>query len=469
MLFTSPAFLFLFLPLSLIFYLLFGKKRRRLCLLIICVIYHFLQNLMHPLNMLFLPGLIVYTYFIGKLLTRKKSRLLCVLLCLLPCLFLAALRIPAYHGVSGFVYPTGFTVATLSAVSCLITFFRGEERASGDLLSVTAYLAFFPIMIVGPLIRYPDFLRLTSEENIEFDLKNVASGARLFMTGFIKRIAVGAVLFENFHLFITLSENVPNIIFGLFLMVLIYFAVFFIISGYNDMAVGLCRLYGLTLYEKSFGPFHAYTPDSYSFQLFGSLKPWIDDYLVKPLTASGRHSRNYELLLGSCLQATLILLLVRSTPRSLLLLLPLFVLNYLFRRFSLEDKLRQSSGLRFVFSLIAIPLFALIWMYLILDNPSEIFAYIGGITHDNTEYRTNLVLSTFSGLKYLFVLLVAALTVWWRQTEGQMMVIRSPQKKDAVLFSVSTGFLLLFFLFTVVFFLPQYSVYDTRPFLYLFE
>ena len=174
-------------------------------------------------------------------------------------------------------------------------------------------------------------------------------------------------------------------------------------------------------------------------------------------------------MLGSCLQATLILLLVRSTPRSLLLLLPLFVLNYLFRRFSLEDKLRQSSGLRFVFSLIAIPLFALIWMYLILDNPSEIFAYIGGITHDNTEYRTNLVLSTFSGLKYLFVLLVAALTVWWRQTEGQMMVIRSPQKKDAVLFSVSTGFLLLFFLFTVVFFLPQYSVYDTRPFLYLFE
>ena len=79
------------------------------------------------------------------------------------------------------------------------------------------------------------------------------------------------------------------------------------------------------------------------------------------------------------------------------------------------------------------------------------------------------MLSTFSGLKYLFVLLVAALTVWWRQTEGQMMVIRSPQKKDAVLFSVSTGFLLLFFLFTVVFFLPQYSVYDTRPFLYLFE
>lgn len=65
-----------------------------------------------------------------------------MLLCLLPCLFLAALRIPAYHGVSGFVYPTGFTVATLSAVSCLITFFRGEERASGDLLSLTAYLAF---------------------------------------------------------------------------------------------------------------------------------------------------------------------------------------------------------------------------------------------------------------------------------------------------------------------------------------
>ena len=85
--------------------------------------------------MLFLPGLIVYTYFIGKLLTRKKSRLLCVLLCLLPCLFLAALRIPAYHGVSGFVYPTGFTVATLSAVSCLITFFRGEERASAYRLS----------------------------------------------------------------------------------------------------------------------------------------------------------------------------------------------------------------------------------------------------------------------------------------------------------------------------------------------
>ena len=65
MLFTAPAFMFVFLPLSVIFCVLFGKNRRHLCLTIVGIAYYILFNMKSPESMIWLPLLILYSYFIS--------------------------------------------------------------------------------------------------------------------------------------------------------------------------------------------------------------------------------------------------------------------------------------------------------------------------------------------------------------------------------------------------------------------
>ena len=80
MLFTSPAFMFMFLPMATVFYMFFSKRRKKLCLGIICVMYHILLNASSPQNLLWLPLLAVYAFSAGELCALKKKRAIAIIL-----------------------------------------------------------------------------------------------------------------------------------------------------------------------------------------------------------------------------------------------------------------------------------------------------------------------------------------------------------------------------------------------------
>ena len=117
MLFTAPAFVFLFLPLSLFFYLLFGKNNKKRCLLIICGLYHVFLNMAHPLNLIWLPLIAIYAFFAQKTVQMCRRRWLTVILCAVPILWLVMVRGMVYLGIDGFKYPVGITVPVLASVS----------------------------------------------------------------------------------------------------------------------------------------------------------------------------------------------------------------------------------------------------------------------------------------------------------------------------------------------------------------
>ena len=73
MMITAPAFLFAFLPFSVIFCVLFGKNRKKLCLSIVCAVYYVLFNMHAPINMLWLPLLIAFSYFAARAVSGKKK------------------------------------------------------------------------------------------------------------------------------------------------------------------------------------------------------------------------------------------------------------------------------------------------------------------------------------------------------------------------------------------------------------
>ena len=107
MLFTTPIFLFLFLPVIILFYAVVGKTRKRLCILVYSVVFHLLFNLNHPLNLLYLAVLIIYSFFAGMAAKKFRS---------LPTAF-AAPPLPALSrrliclSPDNFIYPIGITLS----------------------------------------------------------------------------------------------------------------------------------------------------------------------------------------------------------------------------------------------------------------------------------------------------------------------------------------------------------------------
>ncbi len=471
MLFTSPIFMFLLLPISMCIYALVGKKRRRICLTVIFIVFHILLNLRTPLNMLYLPCLIAYSYLAAKLLRIKKSAFFCVCLCVAPYIALFFVRGIAYFGEGNFIYPVGFTVATLFSTSYIITQYRQKRGDLGSIFDLARYILFFPVMIVGPIIRYEDFLRISDEENICFDRTNVASGVRLFCIGVIKRVAVGAVLYEMYDVFFGLFYDTPNPLVTVFILVTVYFATFFTVAGYIDIGVGLARMYGLSFETYVVAdPFRASTFTVYFGNLFTGLSLWIDDYLINPIISrSGENKKRLSGLIRAVCYGAVSILFIRSTPSMIALCVPVVIFFYMAFRFRLDERLASRTGLRTLMTLVTMLAVAIVWVFIILGDPKLVVGYLEDMTGEGSEYKVDQILSTFSSMKYLFVMIIAGLTMWVSRIEAYM---RAPELSKQKVYSaaqyISFLLILVIFSFTVVFFMPQFEIYDLVPFSHLF-
>jgi len=112
---------------------------------------------------------------------------------------------------------------------------------------------------------------------------------------------------------------------------------------------------------------------------------------------------------------------------------------------------------------------AAVWVFIILGDPRLIVNYIGDMTGENSEYRMDQILSIFSGMKYIFVMIIAGLSMWVSRIEAYMRAPELSEKKAYPMTQyISFLLILVMFSFTVVFFLPQFEIYDYIPFLYLF-
>ena len=470
MLFTSPVFMFVFLPASICLYALLGNRWRRQALAAISFCFFLLLNISAPLNLLYIAGLIAYSYVSASFLRRYRKAWLCAATCVLPYIVWFTVRMIAYFN-EGFAYPIGLTVSVIFSTSYIVTQYRSREKAVGNLLDLALYISFFPVIIVGPLIRFTDFVHLVKRDNISFDISNVASGARLFAIGVIKRIAVGAVLFDMYYVFFTLFSESPNFIVMVFMLVSVYFATFFTIAGYMDIGVGLSRMYGFKLETFTVAdPFHASTLTMYFGNLFNGLLLWLDDYITEPLLSFvGRDKQRLSSLVRALCCGIVFIFFIRSSPFALTLIAPAVVFFYIAYRTRLDEWLAERSGLRTLMTVLTMTAVASFWVFMTLGDPLQVVESLDVFTSDVPEYRMDQVLSTFSWIKYLFVMLLAGVVMWTSRVESYMRAPElSKQKVYPLAQYLSLVCVILLFLLTVIFFMPQYSTYDTVPFLHLF-
>ncbi len=465
MLFTSPAFMFVFLPLSMMFCALLGKRHRRLSLVAVCTVYYFVFNIGAPINLVWLPLLTVYAYFAGQLVYLKPKKGVAVFLGLVPLVYLILMRQLAYYGAD-YVYPVGITLPSMCVAAYIWDIAYGE-RAESNFLRLWQYFCYFPVMLVGPFISYSEFSELHGSESSCITLEGCSSGIRLFAVGFIKRIAVGATLIGGYGKIFAYSWESPNLAIILLLLVLIYFGAFFSLSGYYDMAVGLSRMYGISLCAVRANPFKVATVNEYSKTLFGSARAWTGKYILSPLAVHRGKQIPRWLSVGICVICTVIFIRADYVSLSLIVPLAAFALISSFLKLDKSYKVGR-TGLRAVFGVVTVLVIGAFWVFITIGalEPS-LFEYLEDITSGNAEYQTDMVLISFSALKYLCVILIGLLLVIPDTDWIMRKYTRLSERRRALADYGALAAILMLFMFAVMFFLPQYPMYSYKPFEYI--
>ena len=189
--------------------------------------------------------------------------------------------------------PIGISFFTFQAMSYVIDIYRKDGKAQKNILNVGLYIAFFPQLIAGPIVRYQ-----TVSEQIEDrkeTLDDFTEGVVRFVIGFSKKVLIAnnmAVLADE--AFATAGEN--SLLFAWIGSFAYTFQIYFDFSGYSDMAIGLGRLLGFTFSENFDHPYTAVSVTDFWRRWHISLSSWFREYVYIPLggnrVSTGRHIRN---------------------------------------------------------------------------------------------------------------------------------------------------------------------------------
>lgn len=188
--------------------------------------------------------------------------------------------------------PAGISFFTFQALSYLADVYRGTVPPERNLPRLTLYMAFFPQLLQGPIVRYGDFGPLLAGRRET--VSDASAGAVRFCFGLGKKVlladALGAVANGAYAAGDRLTVGLAWI--GSIAYTL---QLYFDFSGYTDMALGLGRVFGLPLPENFDYPYLARSASEFWRRWHITLSRWFRDYVYIPL-GGNRCSRRRHLL-----------------------------------------------------------------------------------------------------------------------------------------------------------------------------
>jgi alginate O-acetyltransferase complex protein AlgI len=184
--------------------------------------------------------------------------------------------------------PVGISFYTFQALSYSVDVYRGDAPPARSLADFACYIALFPQLIAGPIIRYHTVAtQLVSRSHTR---ERFASGAALFVLGFAKKILLANPLGRIADTaFAAESLTAVDAWFG---VVAYAFQIYFDFAGYSDMAVGLGRMIGFEFIKNFNAPYRADSITDFWRRWHISLSTFLRDYLYIPL-GGNRHGARW--------------------------------------------------------------------------------------------------------------------------------------------------------------------------------
>jgi alginate O-acetyltransferase complex protein AlgI len=178
------------------------------------------------------------------------------------------------------VLPVGISFYTFQSMSYSIDLYRGDAKPARSLLDFACYVALFPQLIAGPIIRYRSLADQLVERTHTID--KFALGIALFVCGLAKKVLLADSVARLVPL--AFDRSVAPDFVHAWLGVLGYtMQIYFDFSGYSDMAVGLGLMIGFTFPQNFNSPYKAASITEFWRRWHISLSTWLRDYLYIPL------------------------------------------------------------------------------------------------------------------------------------------------------------------------------------------
>ena len=313
MVFSSPIFLFLFLPLVLAYFLVPGLRLRNLWLLAFSIIFYAWGEVIFVFLML---GSTLMNYFLGLWVERETipSRrkwavgiAVALNLGTLAIFKYANFAVENLNAALGILrlapvqmdpvrLPIGISFFTFHALSYVIDIYRRKWTSAKNPGDVALYIFFFPQLIAGPILRWSAIAPQIAQRIVTRE--GFVEGIRRFTGGLAKKVMIANVVAGPADQIFSLpaAELGPALA---WLGILCYtLQIYFDFSGYSDMAVGLGKMFGFQFLENFNYPYISQSIKDFWRRWHISLSSWFRDYLYIPLGGNRcSERRNYLNLL----------------------------------------------------------------------------------------------------------------------------------------------------------------------------
>ena len=294
MVFSSLSFLFFFLPPVILIYYLLPRKCRNYWLFAASVVFYACGDL--RFLPVFLIG-ILWNYLFGLWIGRGRGKKGILVLCLIGDLGIlgfykyAVFLAESFQGLTGISFnipeillPIGISFFTFQEISYVVDVYRGVP-AQKNPFYLGMYIAFFPQLIAGPILRYSQFAPQMTER--KETLAGFTEGFYRFAAGMCKKVLFAnmiGVMADRLLAGEGIDERcAPLILMGVFGFALQLYLDF---SGYSDMAIGLGRMFGFSIPENFKDPYCAVSATDFWRRWHISLSGWFRDYVYIPLGGS---------------------------------------------------------------------------------------------------------------------------------------------------------------------------------------
>lgn len=187
------------------------------------------------------------------------------------------------------ILPVGISFYTFQTLSYTIDVYRGRLTPERSLLKFAVFVAFFPQLVAGPIVRARDFLPQLSRDR-RFNWNHVVAGSVLILCGFFKKCVVA----DSLAPYVDSVFAVPQLQTSATMLLGVFFYAFQIygdFSGYSDIAIGLAKVMGYTFPVNFRRPYFADSFSDFWQRWHISLSSWLRDYLYIPLGGNRRGPR----------------------------------------------------------------------------------------------------------------------------------------------------------------------------------
>ncbi len=291
MVFSSIPFLYYFLPCVLLLYFIAPRGLKNSVLLLTSLVFYAWGE---PRFVLVMLMTILQGYVFGLLIEKYRDRRAGICLAVSAAVSLGLLGyckyadffIENFNALTGLsvpllkvTLPIGISFYTFQILSYIVDVYRQAVPAQRSFIDLAAYIAMFPQLIAGPIVRYADISVQLRDRTHSFS--KCALGIRRFVIGLGKKVLFANTLGELGTVFKDSGDK--SVLFFWLYAVACALQIYFDFSGYSDMAIGLGKVFGFDFLENFNYPFISKSVTEFWRRWHISLGSWFRDYVYIPL------------------------------------------------------------------------------------------------------------------------------------------------------------------------------------------